>query len=143
MTIDRAPTWGQRRAALRALDLRREALGINLWQIEIHVGIPVELVRRMLHGHYPTTGVALLPVRVASFLAERGLEVPAELITVEDGCEWDPEGDRPARYDDDHNRTTRADLIVGANGKWRLCSGCAALPRFRRYRKRKPIGPKR
>lgn len=58
---------------------------------------------------------------------------------IDDGCEWDPVGARPARTSDDHYEQTPADLIVGADGAWRLCSSCAALPVFGRYRVRRPI----
>lgn len=58
---------------------------------------------------------------------------------VRDGCEWSPERGGPAYTTDEHHWTTPATMIVGANGKWRLCSSCAALPAFKRHRKRKPI----
>jgi hypothetical protein len=57
-------------------------------------------------------------------------------------CEWDPVRGEPANYFDhgewvEHlgcdNQST---LSVGANGKWHLCESCAALPEFKRYRKR-------
>jgi hypothetical protein len=58
---------------------------------------------------------------------------------LDDGCEWDPGAARPARTGDAHYEQTTADLRVGAGGEWRLCSSCAALPVFKRYRKREPI----
>jgi len=56
-----------------------------------------------------------------------------------DGCEWNPSMNRAAFDTDEHHRTTPAEIIVGAEGKWRLCAECAALPRFARYRKRVPV----
>ena len=56
-----------------------------------------------------------------------------------DGCEWDPEKSRPATDADEHYRTTPARVIVGADGQWRLCTECAALPHFKRFKKRTEI----
>lgn len=56
-----------------------------------------------------------------------------------DGCEWDPATGTPARGGDEHNSSVPAALIVGADGKWRLCTDCAELPEFSRYRKRRPV----
>ncbi len=53
-----------------------------------------------------------------------------------DPCEWNPKTNAFAYEDEVH---ARAELIVGANGQVRLCRSCAALPRFKRYRKRKEI----
>lgn len=53
-----------------------------------------------------------------------------------DPCEWNPQAARAAFESEVH---ARADLIVGSNGKWRLCYSCAALPEFKRYTKRKEI----
>jgi hypothetical protein len=54
-----------------------------------------------------------------------------------DPCEWNPDADRAAYENETH---AQADFIVGrGNGNWRLCAKCAALPRFKRYRVRKPI----
>ncbi len=54
-----------------------------------------------------------------------------------DPCEWDPTRDAPATTEGCRNR---ADLSVGADGKWRLCFFlCARLPRFKRLRLRVPI----
>jgi len=57
---------------------------------------------------------------------------------VRDGCEWNPDTGQAAWSHDDHTRLIRASVIVGANGKWRLCASCAALLMFKRY-KHKPI----
>ena len=51
-------------------------------------------------------------------------------------CEYNPVTERAAYGNEVH---ARADVIVGANGQWRLCMSCAALPTFRRFRRRKPI----
>lgn len=52
-------------------------------------------------------------------------------------CEWNPDADRPGltgdRYHDD------ASVLVGSDGAWRLCASCAGLPRFARFRVRRPI----
>jgi hypothetical protein len=68
---------------------------------------------------------------------------------VSDLCEWDPEHNRPAKRADlwgkDSDGAIRrrdvgtgcpnpAQVVLGANGAWRLCATCAELPRFRRYR---------
>ena len=50
-----------------------------------------------------------------------------------DPCEYDPESKRAAFSFELH---ARAEWLVGADGKWRLCGQCAALPEFRRLRKR-------
>lgn len=42
-------------------------------------------------------------------------------------CEYDP------------GCENEATMSVGANGQWRLCDICAALPQFARFRKRKPL----
>ena len=60
----------------------------------------------------------------------------------EDPCEWDPVAGVPSSVLRGRlilGCGNRAELIVGANGKWRLCASCAALPKFKRFRKRKPI----
>lgn len=62
-----------------------------------------------------------------------------KMLSVGDGCEWDPSTNKPATVGSAHSVTTPATLIVGAQGNWRLCEECAALPRFRRYRVRKTI----
>ena len=68
------------------------------------------------------------------------------LSAVGDRCEWDPERNVPADYIpvgagmvDYLGCPNDATLVVGADGKWRLCAECAALPRFKRFRKRVPI----
>lgn len=53
-----------------------------------------------------------------------------------DGCEWNPVADELSYDTDAHYRQAPAEVIVGANGQYRLCSACAALPRFRRFKKR-------
>jgi hypothetical protein len=60
-------------------------------------------------------------------------------------CEWNPHtkslaqrrwaGDRYV-YSGCANEAT---LSVGADGKYHLCESCAALPEFRRYRRRVPL----
>ena len=53
-----------------------------------------------------------------------------------DPCEWSPRDGRAAYADEVH---AKADVIVGADGQWRLCESCAALPHFKRFRTRRPI----
>lgn len=55
---------------------------------------------------------------------------------IRDPCEWNPDEKRAAYSNECH---AAAEFIVGANGKWRLCATCAALPEFKVLRKRKPI----
>ena len=47
-------------------------------------------------------------------------------------CEWWPAEDVPATTVPGEGCDNRAVLLVGANGTWRLCEACAALPRFAR-----------
>lgn len=54
----------------------------------------------------------------------------------EDPCFYVPEKKRAAYWDEVHAKAT---WIVGFRGKWRLCDSCAALPEFKKYRKRKKI----
>lgn len=49
-------------------------------------------------------------------------------------CEWDPERNDKARSIDEAH--AEATISVGANGQWHLCESCAALPEFKRFRKR-------
>lgn len=53
-----------------------------------------------------------------------------------DPCEWDPEHDRPTLGEGDAH--AQAEVVLG-RGAWRLCASCASLPRFRRYKLRRPI----
>jgi hypothetical protein len=64
------------------------------------------------------------------------LRISAREAWLVDPCEYNPD-ERRAAYE--HEVHARADVIVGAKGKWRLCRLCAALPEFRRLRKRRPI----
>ena len=56
-----------------------------------------------------------------------------------DGCEWCPDADRPSYGGDKHHETVRAEWMIGSGIPWRLCAECAKLPRFARYRVRRPI----
>lgn len=51
-----------------------------------------------------------------------------------DLCEWWPAEDIPATTVPGEGCDNRAVLSVGANGTWRLCESCAALPRFARMK---------
>ncbi len=53
-----------------------------------------------------------------------------------DPCEWNPDKQLSAFGDEVH---ASAELIVGADGQWRLCKACAALPFFNRFRSRREI----
>lgn len=54
-----------------------------------------------------------------------------------DLCEWDPERRRHAI--DGLGCGKEATQLAGSDGRWRLCGSCAALPVFKRLRKRVPI----
>lgn len=57
-------------------------------------------------------------------------------------CEWDPERDEPALQSPGGARfgcRRPATVSVGADGRWHLCDSCAALPEFKRYRKRERL----
>lgn len=62
-------------------------------------------------------------------------------------CEWDPKRDQLAAYLETYDFSVKrivrywgcqnkATLIVGYNGKYRLCESCSKLPYFKKYRKR-------
>jgi len=53
-----------------------------------------------------------------------------------DPCEWNPAKSAAAFGCEVH---AAAELIVGADGQWRLCGSCAALPEFNRFKIRKVI----
>lgn len=54
-------------------------------------------------------------------------------LTDSSACEWNPTEGREAYSGENHALAT---VLVGSNGNYRLCAECAALPRFRRFRKR-------
>lgn len=62
-----------------------------------------------------------------------------------EGCQWNPREQRGDVLDAAHTHSARAVVLVGAhdasvnNGgiQYRLCSACAALPRFARRRRRR------
>lgn len=58
---------------------------------------------------------------------------------LQEGCEWNPTEKRAVYDNEPHWLNTHASVIVGHNGKWRLCADCAALPDFKRYRSRREI----
>jgi hypothetical protein len=53
-----------------------------------------------------------------------------------DPCEYNPDEKREAY---EHEAHASADIILGYHNEWRLCSKCASLDRFKKYRIRKPI----
>jgi hypothetical protein len=54
-----------------------------------------------------------------------------------DPCEFDPAKNGMATRAS--GCPNQAEIIVGAGGRWRVCSSCAALPYFDILRKRVPI----
>lgn len=55
-----------------------------------------------------------------------------------ENCEWNPVEDRAATNEDKpHGPATWS---VGNMHNWHLCDTCAALPRFRRMTRRRPLG---
>lgn len=55
-------------------------------------------------------------------------------------CEWDPENDRPAQYENANNGDhlgcqNPAVIVTGKRHVWHLCESCARLPRFTRLSK--------
>ncbi len=53
-----------------------------------------------------------------------------------DPCEYNPDKKQAAYWDEVH---AEAELVVGADGQWRLCKVCAALPFFNRFHTRRRI----
>jgi len=53
-------------------------------------------------------------------------------------CEWWPERDAPATSVSGEGCANPATVSVGTRESWHLCGACAALPRFRRM-KRRPL----
>lgn len=58
-------------------------------------------------------------------------------INTNDACEWNPATNQLALTTDPVH--AQAEVMVGADVAYRPCAPCAALPRFRRYRTRRPI----
>lgn len=52
-------------------------------------------------------------------------------------CEWNPVEQRAAYEHEVHGK---AEFIIGARGKWRVCGKCAQDPHFAKFKKRKKIG---
>lgn len=50
-----------------------------------------------------------------------------------DPCEWNPSEGRTAYYHEVHASAT---ILVGADGQYRLCEDCAALPEFKQFKKK-------
>jgi hypothetical protein len=57
-------------------------------------------------------------------------------------CDWDPERDARAVVDGPGCKR-EATVSLGNNPNWHLCEECSRLPRFKRFRKRTPIGSAR
>lgn len=62
---------------------------------------------------------------------------PVRVGHTRDSCEWEPSMDRACNCADVWH--AEATLIVGADGQWRLCVACAALPEFARFKVRRMI----
>lgn len=73
-------------------------------------------------------------IRCAQVMISDSEECTCKLI--KDPCEYNPNEHRACYENEVH---APAEWIVGANGKWRLCSKCAALPEFKRFRVRRKI----
>jgi len=131
------------RHAFETLNDRLRELGITSTDIAIATGKTGKIVDQSLRGRHPFIGPDLIPTPIADYLISRGVEVPAEIVAVEDGCEWNPAADAPAHCGEHHTRTVQSAVIVGSNGQWRLCESCAALPRFKRFKSRQPVRGKR
>lgn len=56
--------------------------------------------------------------------------------SMKDPCEYNPQT-HSASYENEVHAS--AELIVGASGQWRLCRSCAALPEFKRFKKKELI----
>lgn len=54
-------------------------------------------------------------------------------------CEWWPVGDRSATGRPGERCPNPATLSVGTKNNWHVCDSCAALPRFKRLRRRVPL----
>lgn len=57
-----------------------------------------------------------------------------------DVCEWFPRENRPKRSDDEHHGWAVWSMGTG-KPTWHLCESCAALPEFKRLKRRIWIGP--
>jgi hypothetical protein len=73
----------------------------------------------------------------ASTLSHELFDARRSITDRVDDCEYDPDL-RQAKVSDKYHRVP-ATVIVGADGQWRLCDACAALPVFRRFKNRQPI----
>lgn len=54
-----------------------------------------------------------------------------------DPCEWFPEENRALYWNEKPH--AEATVIIGRDGRWRLCDSCSRLHIFSRYKKRKEI----
>lgn len=55
-------------------------------------------------------------------------------------CEWSPADNRPALYSGDSHKAEATISVGTGKNNWHLCASCAALPRFKRLRRRVPLG---
>jgi hypothetical protein len=51
-------------------------------------------------------------------------------------CDWDPQNDQPAVSDGSGCQNQATTSVGGGMDNWHLCDPCAALPRFKKYRRR-------
>ncbi len=63
-------------------------------------------------------------------------EARARALLAADPCFWNPKEGRAAW---DHEVHAAAELIIGREGKWRLCRSCAELEAFSRFKVRREI----
>lgn len=101
--------------------------------------------RRVYAERYPTLIAAGASREIATWAARGGrvrfeaahaaLQEAADALPTP--CEWNPTADRPSQSGDPPHAD--ATVSLGADGDWHLCEACAALPRFARFRTRKPL----
>jgi hypothetical protein len=53
-------------------------------------------------------------------------------------CEWNPSADRPVYAHEERHGPATVN-VRGFEGGIHLCDACAALPRFKRFRARRPL----
>ena len=118
--------------------LRRLMSLRNRWIIRLY---PLQISYKRLCVNRP--GTLTPPYLFCLHRIDRGdemdLRMPKAFGKLTGGCEWNPDEGSPSWSSDEHYRYVQATVIVGANGRWRLCDSCSRLPRFRRFRIRKPI----
>lgn len=54
-------------------------------------------------------------------------------------CEWNPKASVAAIEPPADGDCPNVATVSLGNGEWHLCASCAGLPRFRRFRRRRPL----